>query len=223
MASATPPAGQELAGPAGDVRSIDAWLAEAEAHAQAGRLDAAEQILAFVLEARPSHGPALHQAAILSHARKQPAEALARLERAIAAAPGQPLFHRNICELYRSQGRLDDALAHGLRAVELAPDDAGAHYNLGVIHYDRMEIDAAIHQARRALALEPGMAAAHFELAEALLLSGQFAEGWREYEWRFDLPHSPQLLPHKDKPLWDGRPMPDGRLLLIGDQGFGDT
>ena len=205
------------------MRSVDAWLAEAEAHAQAGRLDAAEQILTFVLEARPSHGPALHQAAILSHMRKQPEEALALLERAIAAKPEQALFHRNICELYRGQGRLDDALAHGLRAVALAPEDAGAHYNLGVIHYDRMEIDAAIHQARRALALEPGMAAAHFELAEALLLSGQFAEGWREYEWRFDLPNSPKLLPHKDKPLWDGRPMPDGRLLLIGDQGFGDT
>lgn len=216
-------AGQETATQGGVVRTVDAWLAEAEAHDQAGRLDAAEQILAQVLEARPTYPPALHQAAILAHKRKRPHEAITRLEQAIAAAPDHPLFHRNICELYRSQGRLDEALAHGRRAVDLAPDDAGANYNLGVIHYDRMEIDEAIVYARRALALEPGMAAAHFELSEALLLDGQFAEGWDEYEWRFDLPNSPSLLPHKDKPLWDGKPMPDRTLLLIGDQGFGDT
>ena len=206
----------------GVARTVDEWLAEATAHEQAGRLEAAEEILAQVLGACPSYVPALHQAALVAHRAKRPLEALARLEQAIAAAPAEPLLHRNICELYRSQGRLDEALVHGRRAVELAPEDAGAHYNLGVIHYDRMEIDAAIAQARRALALEPGMAAAHFELSEALLLSGAFAEGWAEYEWRFDLPNSPRLLPHTDKPLWDGKPM-DGTLVLIGDQGFGDT
>ncbi|WP_051357044.1 tetratricopeptide repeat protein [Azorhizobium doebereinerae] len=204
-------------------RTVDEWQAEADAHEQAGRLEEAEQILAQILAAMPDYAPALHQAALLSHRRKRPAEALARLERAIRAAPDQPIFHRNICELYRGQSQLDAAVAHGRRAVELAPDDAGANYNLGVIHYDRMEIDAAIAYARRALALDPAMAPAHFELAEALLLDGQFAEGWREYEWRFSLPNSARLLPHADKPQWDGAPMPGGTLLLIGDQGFGDT
>ncbi len=213
----------QAGGPGAVVRTVDEWLAEVAAHEQAGRLEAAEQILAQVLQARPTYAPALHQAAILAHKAKRPQEAITLLEQAIAAAPDQPIFHRNICELYRGQCRLDEALIHGKRAVDLAPEDAGAHYNLGVIHYDRMEIDAAITQARRALALDPGMAAAHFELSEALLLSGQFAEGWAEYEWRFDLPNSPRLLPHKDKPLWDGKPMPNGTLVLIGDQGFGDT
>jgi hypothetical protein len=37
------------------------------------------------------------------------------------------------------------------------------------------------------------------------------------------MPHSPRLLPSNDHPLWDGKAMPSGTLLLIGDQGFGDT
>ncbi|MDE1994265.1 MAG: hypothetical protein KGI75_17305, partial [Rhizobiaceae bacterium] len=69
----------------------------------------------------------------------------------------------------------------------------------------------------------PTMAAAHFELSEALLASGQFEEGWAEYEWRFDLPSAPPLMPKKDRPLWDGKPMPNGTLVLIADQGFGDS
>ncbi|GGF54531.1 hypothetical protein GCM10007301_12590 [Azorhizobium oxalatiphilum] len=204
-------------------RTVDEWLAEAAAHEQAGRLEEAEAVVAQVIAAKPDYAPGLHQAAVLSHKRGRAPEAIARLEQALRLAPDVALFHRNICELYRGQKRLDEAFAHGRRAVELTPDDASANYNLGVIQYDRMEVDEAIRLARRALALEPGMAGAHFELAEALLLDGQFAEGWEEYEWRFSLPNSPQLLPHKDKPQWDGKPMPDGTLLLIGDQGFGDT
>ena len=204
-------------------KTIDQWRAEAEAHEQAGRLDEAEHLLSQIVNAAPTYHPALHQAAILSYKRKRPLEAIARFERLIALAPDQAIYRRNICELYRSQSRLDEALAHGLRAVALAPDDAGAHYNLGVVHYDRMEIDQAIAAERRSLDLDPAQASAHFELAEALLVSGRFAEGWREYEWRFDLPNTARLLPPHDRPLWDGAPMPQGTLMLIGDQGFGDT
>lgn len=212
-----------LASQAGVTRTVDDWIAQASAHEQAGRLDDAEQIIAFVVGEKPEYVPALFQASILSYKRKRPREAIERLERALSIAPDEYLLHRNICELYRSQLMLDKAVFHGRRAVELAPDDAGAHYNLGVVHYDRMEIDEAIASARRALGLDPTMATAHFELAEALLLKGVFSEGWLEYEWRFDMPNSPRLLPPTDKPLWDGQPMPRGTLLLIGDQGFGDT
>lgn len=204
-------------------KTIDQWRADAEAHEQAGRLDEAEALLAQIIQAEPNYHPALHQAAILSFRRKRPREAIQRFERVIQLAPEIALYHRNICELYRSQSRLDEAIRHGLRAVELAPEDAPAAYNLGVVHYDRLEIDQAIGAMRRALTLDPSQAAAHFELAEGLLLTGQFAEGWQEYEYRFSLPGVPRLLPSNDKPQWDGKPMPDGTLMLIGDQGFGDT
>jgi thioredoxin-like negative regulator of GroEL len=204
-------------------KTVDQWRATAEEHVQAGRLEEAEKLLAKIIEAKPNYHPAIHQAAIVSWKRRRPKEALARFSRALELAPDAPLYHRNICEVLRAQGRVDEALAHGLRAVTLAPEDSGAHYNLGVIHYDRLETKEGIAAIRKALELEPKHASAHFELAEALLLTGRFEEGWREYEWRFDLPGAPALLPSKDKPLWDGKPMPDGTLLLIGDQGFGDT
>lgn len=204
--------------------AIAEWRRQAETREATGRLEEAEELLARILAAAPDDLPTLQQAALLSHKRKRPLEAVERLERAVALAPDEPSYRRNLCELYRLQGRLDAALIHGRRAVELAPDDAGAHYNLGVLYYDRLEIEAAIDHERRALALDPTLTAAHFELAEALLLSGRFAEGWQEYEYRFDMPHVPRLLPaDRREPLWDGRPLPEGRLLLIGDQGFGDT
>jgi len=199
------------------------WLAVATAHETAGRFAEAEALLIQIINAAPDYHPAVHQAAILSYRRKRYLEAIARFERVLALAPDLPLIHRNICEAYRSQGRLDKAVLHGRRAVELAPQDPVSIYNLGVIHYDRLEIDQAIAAFRRSLALDPGNDGTHFKLAEVLLLSGQFEEGWREYEHRYGVPGVPRLLPPTDRPQWDGRPMPDGTLLLIGDQGFGDT
>jgi hypothetical protein len=80
-----------------------------------------------------------------------------------------------------------------------------------------------IAAAERALALDPDLAGAHFQLAEALLARGDFARGWEEYEWRFRLPGTPQPMLPSDRPHWDGRLMPKGNLLLIADQGYGDS
>jgi len=61
-------------------------------------------------------------------------------------------------------------------------------------------------------------------LGQSLLLEGNFAEGWEEYEWRYKIAGAQPLMPKTDKPQWDGNPLPDDQgLLLIADQGFGDV
>jgi hypothetical protein len=75
----------------------------------------------------------------------------------------------------------------------------------------------------KSLALEPTAASAHFELSEALLLQGNFEKGWEEYEWRFQIPGAPRLLPPTDRPHWDGKAITNGTLLLVADQGYGDS
>ncbi|MGY0832053.1 glycosyltransferase family 9 protein [Azospirillum argentinense] len=142
-----------------------------------------------------------------------------------------PPSDSDLCEIRRREGRLDEAAAHGRRAVALDPGDAAGWYNLGVALYDRLEASASIACERRAVRLAPDAPGPHFELAEGLLLSGQWEEGWREYDWRWRLPGVPPLIPpavlerhgHTVARSWDGRPLPEGTLLLVADQGFGDT
>lgn len=164
---------------------------------------------------------ALHRHGVAAFRAGDGEGAVALLERAAAGAPSNAAYRRDLCEMLRVQGRLDAALAEGRRAVALAPDDASAHYNLGIVHYDRCELDAAIACQTSAIALAPDDAASHFELAEALLLGGDFRRGWPEYEWRWRMQGVPPLLPTSDRPRWNGEKA--GTLLLIADQGFGDT
>jgi tetratricopeptide (TPR) repeat protein len=189
---------------------------------QDGKLAAADDLANRMLAAMPNHPHILHLAGIVAYRNGRMVQAIERMEKAEAIAPEMALYPRNMCEVYRGAGRLDDALRAGRRAVELAPDDARAYFNLALIHYERLELDEAVRVADQAIALDPDYAEAHFEKAEALLLAGRMQEGWESYEWRFKLKQAEGMLPKTDKPQWQGQPLAPGKLLIIGDQGFGD-
>ena len=190
---------------------------------QTGQRAQAERLTDHVLAVWPNQPEAQHLKGLVAFADGRQEEAAQLIEGAIEHGYETPLYYRNICAVYERIGRLDDAIAAGRRAVALDPTDAQAYHNLTVAHARKLELDECIACARQALALDPTLPGAHFGLAEALLLRGEMAEGWEEYEWRFRIPGAAQPLPPTDRPQWDGAPLPDRTLLLVADQGFGDV
>lgn len=69
----------------------------------------------------------------------------------------------------------------------------------------------------------PGDFPARFDLAETLLLLGDFERGWREYRYRYSLAHTAGIERKVQRPRWDGRPIPGKTLLIHDEQGYGDT
>ncbi|VVG72489.1 glycosyltransferase [Pandoraea apista] len=69
----------------------------------------------------------------------------------------------------------------------------------------------------------PGDLSNRFDLAEALLLLGDFERGWREYRYRYSLEHTRSIERKVQRPRWDGQPIPGQTLLIHDEQGFGDT
>ena len=59
-------------------------------------------------------------------------------------------------------------------------------------------------------------------LGQILLAEGDFESGWIEYEWRHRTRLARREGPEVHSARWNGMRLPKGRLLLIGDQGFGD-
>jgi tetratricopeptide (TPR) repeat protein len=197
-------------------------ITQISAFEQSNKLDEADDLANRVLAALPDHPHLLHISGIVAYRKGRVTQAIERMERSVQMAPNVALYPRNMCEIYRGAGRLDDAVNAGKRAIALAPNDSRAYFNLALIHYERLELDEAVAMSDLALGIDPEFAEAHFEKAEALLLAGRMSEGWESYEWRFKLKQAEGMLPKTDKPQWDGGALPPGRLLMIGDQGFGD-
>ncbi len=211
-------------GPKGTMASVPCaeLLRLAHEYEQAKRSDDAERVLSYVLAATPDDAQALHLMGVVAYRKGQMERALGLMERAIAVGVDVSLYYRNIGEIYRVLGRLDRAVETARKSVALNPLDPLALMNCGIILAEQLDFDSAVDCFNRALALKPDLAGAHFGLAEVLLSRGEFARGWEEYEWRFRLNDVPQAIPKTDRPQWDGKPLPQGKLLLVADQGFGD-
>jgi Flp pilus assembly protein TadD len=190
---------------------------------EGGRLAEAERLLDHIISAVPDAPSALHLKGIVLFRTGRQAAAAELIERAIELAPDAMVFRRNLCPIYERLGRYDEALRIGHQALDMDPRDFQTLHNLALVHYRRLELDESIACARRALAIDPTIPGPHFQLAEVLLLRGEFAEGWHEYEWRYRTAGAPALLPPTDRRQWDGTPLQDETLLLIADQGLGDV
>jgi hypothetical protein len=75
----------------------------------------------------------------------------------------------------------------------------------------------------RALGLNDSHADAHLAMAQNLLAQGELDSGWIEYEWRNQTEAGRGQLPKITSAPWTGMCIPGGKVLLIGDQGYGDT
>ena len=79
----------------------------------------------------------------------------------------------------------------------------------------------AIYQS--ALNQWPDETQLHHDLAFAQLLAGDYAAAWPHYEYRWQWAVSPFAARTLDRPRWDGAPIGGQTLLLIAEQGLGDT
>jgi hypothetical protein len=115
----------------------------------------------------------------------------------------------------------EDALPPGLPVgrIEKIED---ALTTCGKIMSELGWVDEAIACHRQSILMAPGFALAHWNLALALLLKGDFAMGWREYEWRWRWTEFPEKLRTGLARPWQGEPLAGKRILVYGEQGLGD-
>ncbi len=201
----------------------DALVRAAMAEHQQGRLDAAERGYRAALEQVPGHPVAMHYLGVLHYQRHDLAHALPLLEAAARVAPAEPEFHNNLGLALAANDEPEKAIAAYRRALALRPVHATAWNNLGLALQASNRVDEAVEAYRHALVHQPRFGEAHWNLALALLARGDFAEGWKEYEWRLalrELGGGSGLDPAR---RWDGRVVSGMTLLLTAEQGLGDA
>ena len=124
---------------------------------------------------------------------------------------------------HQQAGRMAAAAACYRQAIAALPEMPEPHNNLATALCELGRPGDAIPHLRRATALRPDYVAAHFNLGMALLTHGEFAEGWREYEWRWRMPNYAAARAALTTPQWRGEAGERRRLLVHAEQGAGDT
>jgi len=198
-------------------------LARAQVATQSKRYGEAAGICSDVLAVDPEHPSALALLGIIYAHQGHVDHAIDMLERAVKRHSGVAAWHANLCSLYRIVNRIQEALAAGREAVRLAPDSADNLVNLSLVLSDLDDRERALACLLRALGLNDSHADAHLAMAQNLLAQGELDPGWIEYEWRNQTEAGRGQLPRITSAPWTGMSIPGGKILLIGDQGYGDT
>ncbi len=108
-----------------------------------------------------------------------------------------------------------------LQALALEPMAPEAHSILGMCYGFLGDLDRSREHYDLALAYGPDMPCAHWNRSMHRLETGDFLEGFAEYEWGRVLGMRPT---RNVKPQWDGRYLGwDKTLYVWSEQGYGDT
>jgi tetratricopeptide (TPR) repeat protein len=146
-------------------------------------------------------------------------------DRAIAIDPGNAEAHANRGLVLQDLHEWDAARESYDRAIAIKTDYSAAHYNRGNLLYELNQPVAAVASFDRALAADADCVPAYFNRSLALLLAGDFARGWAEYECRWKQGHCPVSKERRgfSEPLWLGSESIAGKTILLhGEQGLGD-
>ncbi len=150
-------------------------------------------------------------------------DALACFDRAVTSDPRAAEAHTNRACALCDMGRYPDAVPAAQRALSLAPGMPTALSVLGRALGELGMAEQAIAACRDAIARQPSNSEAHWNLALPLLRTGQYAEGWREFEWRFEAQRRRLRPTPNGLPRWKGEPLAGRTLLVYWEQGFGDS
>jgi len=192
--------------------------------AQQHRVEEAVAAIRKALAVRPDYAEAWLNLGTQLEAGGDMAEALRCYERAVDLKPNLATAHNNQGNALLALGRLDESGRAYERALALRPDYGEAYANLGNLWQTRGEIDRAVACYDRMLELAPASPVARWNKAFALLLKGDFANGWALYESRWEFDDPTRVSRAIDAPLWLGDAALEGRTLLLHhEQGLGDT
>ena len=200
-----------------------ARAAYADALDRAGEYPKAEQQYRILASLQPVRGEVWCNLGRVLLAQERRAEAVASFEEGLRHSPGLAELHHNLGLAVLQDSQFNQAIAHFERAVALRPDFAQGWRSLGQARLWSGDVEGSFASFGRALSLDPNDAEAHGNLGLALLTNGDLREGWSEYEWRW---RAASYQPMRVFPcaLWDGRPLEEGRTLLLhAEQGFGDA
>jgi Flp pilus assembly protein TadD len=188
-----------------------------------GRTADAEASYRAALRLRPNYREVLNNLGVLLSDLGRWSEAESLLREALRLDPDVPDTYRNLGAVLTHLKRAAEAEPILRLAARLTPASPEAHFNLGAALHDLRRLGEADSAYREALRLRPDFADAHNNRAYSLLLAGRYAEGWREYEWRWRTRHMAGGARGFAAPLWMGEPLDGRALLLHAEQGLGDT
>jgi tetratricopeptide (TPR) repeat protein len=146
---------------------------------------------------------------------------LSNCQEAVRLAPDLASAWSNLGNVQKDMKFIRSAIASHKRAVELSPDSSDCLFNLAVAYAAGMRSEEALAVIAQALEKKPNDPDLRWDRALNCLRLGQYEQGFADYEARLET----GALPERNPPgkMWNGKSYKGKTLLVVSEQGYGDT
>jgi len=201
-----------------------AWLKEGNCLNDLGRLSDALNCYERAIEADPQYLEAWFNLANTLKTFDRADEAMTAYDRALAIEPDFIEAIVNRATLLAECAQQEQALRAYDRALQLMPDYPEALFNRAATLTGMQRCAEALSDYAKVPQDDDNYVSAQWNSALCHLKLGNFADGWRQYEWRWQSEQMKAERRHFSQPLWLGDQALAGQTILLhAEQGFGDT
>ncbi len=201
--------------------TLNELFAKAIEQHQAGRMERAIELYRHLVSQFPGYAPAWNNLGVALRATDKFAAAASALRRGTALGDQDAGAWSNLGNALRAIGEYEEAARAHEKSLSIDPEAGRVHYNLALVRRDLGDLDTAITGFAEAEARGFKSSEMFWDRALTHLVAGDLEHGFREYEWRWQLPESPPR--YSDIPAWDGEALEGKTLLVHTEQGFGDA
>lgn len=185
------------------------------------QLDDAKALYQRIVQRAPNHATAWSNLGALHRKQRDYQASLACQRRAVSLAPERLNLRNNLSNSLFDAGCLEECLETRQMLMDAEPDQPERYQNLGTILRSMGRSAEAVEVCDRGLALDQSHTELKLQRALALLALGDYPRGFEAFEarWQGDEIYKPDLK----EPEWQGEPLEGKTILVMPEQGFGDT
>lgn len=205
--------------------SLQTALSLAAAWVSAGRLDDARELYSELRARAPDDVPVALASGICELRARRLDAAVAHFERATRMATASAAAWEHLGVALSAADRPDEALTALERSAAMAaraPVEAAPFVNRAIALCELGRPDEALPLLEEGLRERPEING-HLQLGVALLTTGRYADGWRQYEHRWLGEPLLGLRARYGVPQWSGQPLRGRTVLVRSEQGLGDV
>lgn len=176
------------------------------------------------LELKPGYLDAMHNLSLGLPPGVPGAELIeGRLRDEVARTPSDAAPLAVLAVFLQESGRYDEARELANEVIRRDERNVDGWTVLGICAAEALDLREALRCYDRALAIDPRAGVVRWNRAIALLALGDYEEGWKEYESRWNLVHMALDRRLVDRKEWNGAPLDGKTILVYTEQGLGDA
>ena len=150
-------------------------------------------------------------------------KAIKYFKKALLIEPNHIQSLHNLGGIYQKLESLPKAHKYYKKAFYLDPNSTNILESLASYYKDIGNLNNSIKYYKKAIDLNSTSEYLHTNLGISMIMNGDFQNGWKEYENRWNTKDFKALISKYKGKLWSNENLNGKTLLIFTEQGFGDT